>query len=243
MAPTTSDELRRLLARHGLPVELAERAVTGLALIPGGTGQSKLGGRPYVAAAWPTNNGRALTHLASIALEELPDVPMRSSLPREGTVVFFVDLSFDNEGWSPATASEPTVEIVHVPTASVAAAATPPDEQRGEYEVPVVLNERRVQFMSVLTLPAEELYEALDAHDSPDDFLVELHMPEHLVLGEPEYIQGDPREPGEVSVLQLNWDEELGFMYGDGGEVSFYGSPEDLQAGRWERIKVAVESS
>jgi uncharacterized protein YwqG len=243
MAPTTFDELHRLLARHGLPVELAERAVTGLALIPGGTRHSKLGGRPNVEGAWPTNNGRGLTHLASIALEDLPDVPMRSNLPREGTLVFFADLSFDNEGWSPADASEPVIEIVHVPAGSVSAAATPPDEQRDPDEVAVVLNERRVQFLPVLTLPAQELYDALDDHDDPDGFLVELDMPEHLLLGEPEYVQGDPREPGEVSVLQLNWDEELGFTYGDGGEISFHGSPEDLRAGRWQRIKATIESS
>jgi len=243
MAPTTVDELQQLLARHGLPSALGDRAVIGLALIPGEQGQSKLGGQPKVAAPWPTNNGRALTHLASIALEELPDVPARSVLPREGTVVFFADLSFDNEGWSPADGADSVIEIVHVLPGSVTTATTPPDEQRDPDEVPVVLNERRVQFLPVLTLPAEELYEALEHHEDPDGFLVELDMPAHLLLGEPEYIQGDPRGPGEVSLLQLNWDEDLGFTYGDGGEISFYASPDNLRAARWSDVKASLESS
>ena len=65
-----------------------------------------------------------------------------------------------------------------------------------------------------------------------DTFLVALDAPDHLLLGEPAYTQGDPREPGELSLLQINWDEELGVVYGDAGRFSFWGSPEDLRMGR-----------
>jgi hypothetical protein len=109
-------------------------------------------------------------------------------------------------------AGSPVIEIVHVPAGTATATATPPDEQRDAREIPVIMNERMVHFVPVLTLPAQELYEALDTIDSPDAFLVELDMPTHLFLGEPEYLQGDPRQPGELSLLQLDWDEELGFM-------------------------------
>ncbi len=242
MAPTTLDELHRLLAAHGLPLELAESAVAGLALVGGGAGSSKLGGRPDVPGPWPINSGRGLTHLASIALQEVPAGPWRARLPEAGTVVFFADLSVDNEGWSPAVGADPAIEIVHVPTGAATATAAPPDEQRDEHESPVVLNERPVQFRPVLTLPAYKLYEALDTLDSPEAFLSDLEMPTHLLLGEPEYIQEDPREPGELNLLQLDWDRELGFMYGDAGKISFYGSPEDLRAARWQRVKATLES-
>jgi uncharacterized protein YwqG len=242
MAPTTFDELQQLLTKHGLPLELAERAVAGLALVGGGTGRSKLGGRPEVPGSWPINNGRGLTHLASIVLEELPAGPWRTSLPGEGTVVFFADFSFDNEGWGPADGTSPFIEIVHVPAGAVAAAAMPPDEQRNAREIPVVLNERPVQFVPVLTLPAQELYEVLHTLDSPDAFLAELDMPTHLLLGEPGYLQEDPREPGELSLLQLDWDEELGFMYGDAGTISFWGSPQDVRSARWEHVKATPDS-
>jgi hypothetical protein len=46
-------------------------------------------------------------------------------------------------------------------------AAIPPDEPRGQYEVPAVLNERRVRFQPVLTLPdLDEIYDQLgDPHN------------------------------------------------------------------------------
>ncbi|RKQ88229.1 uncharacterized protein YwqG [Solirubrobacter pauli] len=242
MAPTTVEELRGLLVKHGLPVELAERAVAGLALVGGGAGRSKLGGHPEVPGSWPIHNGRGLTHLASIVLEELPTGQWRASLPEDGTVVFFADFSFDNEGWGPVDGTHPAIEIVHVRGGAAVAAATPPDEQRDAGEIPVVLNERLVQFVPVLTPPAEELYEALDMLDSPDAFLRELDMPTHLLLGEPGYLQGDPREPGELSLLQLDWDEELGFEYGDAGTISFWGSPEDIRSARWQHIKATPDS-
>ena len=84
--------------------------------------------------------------------------------PDAGTVVFFADLSWDNEGWGPAHGTEPVIEIVHVPAGPATAAATPPDEQRDEDETPVVLNERRVLFEPVLTLPfSDEVSDALEA--------------------------------------------------------------------------------
>ena len=166
--------------------------------------------------------------------------------PDAGTVVFFADLSWDNEGWGPAHGTEPVIEIVHVPAGPATAAATLPDEQRDEDETPVVLNERRVLFEPVLTLPfSDEVSDALEALGSTrtiDTFPVALDAPDHLLLGEPAYIQGDPREPGELSLLQINWDEELGFVYGDAGQISFWGSPEDLRMGRWQHVKATPES-
>jgi uncharacterized protein YwqG len=242
MAPSTSEELQLLLIKYGLPLDLAELAVPGLALLGGGAGRSKLGGCPEMPGPWPTNAGRGLTHLASIALEELPAGPWSTALPEAGTVVFFADFSFDNEGWGPVDAMDPAMEIVHVPPGRAFAAVTPPEERRDEREVPVVLNERPVRFAPVLTVPAQDLYDALDALESPDAFLVELDMPTHLLLGEPGYLQEDPREPGELSLLQLDWDEELGFMYGDAGTISFWGRPEDIRAARWQHVKATPDS-
>jgi uncharacterized protein YwqG len=171
-------------------------------LVPDGRGRSQLGGVPAIPGEWPVSNGRALTHLASIALEELPAIPQRASLPGDGTLVFFADFSFENEGWGPVTADHPAIEIVHVPAGAASAQATPPDEQRDEREVPVVLNELRVRFEAVV----------------------------------------NPREPEDLNLLQLNWDEELGFMFADAGQISFWAAPEDLRAGNWHRIMATTES-
>jgi hypothetical protein len=247
VTPTSHDELRRILAAHGQPVELIDHAAWGLALLAGGSGRSKLGGLPEIVGDWPTNNGRGLTHLASIVLEELPDIPLREGLPRTGTVVFFADFSWDNEGWGPVDATDPVIEIVHVLPGDQAVTATPPADDRDEDEVPVVLNERRVRIEPVLTLPtSEEVFDALNHEDdvvAQDTFFVALDRPDHLLLGEPGYIQEDPRGPGELSLLQINWDTELGFEFGDGGQISFYGRADDLREGRWDRVRAMPDSS
>jgi len=244
---TSHEQLVDVLSAHGLGPELAEHAAWGIALLPGGSGRSKLGGLPEITGPWPLNNGRALTHLASIVLEELPDVLVRSQLPESGTLVFFADFSTENEGWGPSDSSEAAIAIMHVPTGEGLPAAAAPDEPRDESSVPVVLNERRVLFEAVLTMPVlDEIFDQLEDSEDPtavDTFAVDLDAPEHLLLGEPVYIQEDPREPGELSLLQLNWDVDLGFTYGDGGQISFYGRPEDLRAGRWEHVKAMPDSS
>ncbi len=247
VTPTSHDQLRDVLLAHGLRPELAEHAAWGIALLPGGSGRSKLGGLPEIAGSWPLNHGRALTHLASIVLEELPDAPVRWQLPRTGTLVFFADFSTENEGWGRWSTTEAAIAIVQVPTGRELPPAAAPNAPREEYNVPIVLNERRVRLEPVLTMPVlDEIFDQLETNpedsSAVDAFCVDLDAPEHLLLGEPVYIQEDPREPGELSLLQLNWDVELGFTYGDGGQISFYGRPEDLRARRWQHVKATPDS-
>jgi hypothetical protein len=219
VAPTSHEQLLDVLSAHGLRPELAEQAAWGIALLPGGSGRSKLGGLPEIPGVWPLNNGRALTHLASIALEELPDVPVRSQLPSTGTLVFFADFSTENEGWGPSDGTEAAIAVMHVPAGEEMPLAAAPDEPRDEYNVPVVLSERRVLFEPVLTMPVlDEIFDQLESPEDPsavDDFCVDLDAPQHLLLGEPAYIQQDPRDPG----------------------------PEDLSAGRWQHVKAMPDSS
>jgi uncharacterized protein YwqG len=131
---------------------MADDAAWGVALLPGGNGDSRLGGRPQIASPWPVNDGRGLTHLASIVLEEVPEFPGREHLPSEGTLVFFVDFSIESEGWGPAVAGESVFELIYVPAGAEVATAEPPDEPRGHYDVPVLLQERRVRFAPLLTV-------------------------------------------------------------------------------------------
>ena len=87
-----------LLAKHDVPSKFLELAGWGLELIPG-DGASRLGGRPELRGAWPRNAaGHALTHLASVALAELPAFEGRELLPAGGTPVFFGDFHQDSEG-------------------------------------------------------------------------------------------------------------------------------------------------
>jgi hypothetical protein len=141
------------------------------------------------------------------------------------------------------------IRIVHVEARTATIGAVPPDEPRGERDVPVELNEVRVRFEPVLTPPwwPDELE---DAHDDAYNAFADALLPvthgvgarAHLLLGHPTAVQWDPREPGEINLLHLDWDEQLGFMYGDAGDVMFSGAPEDILAGRWERVKAEPNS-
>jgi len=239
-APQSREELADLLHARGVRPSVAELAKWGLAMVPGGHEQSRLGGLPVLEGGWPLNDGRALTHLASIALAELPEFEDRDLLPQDGTLVFLADFSDEHEGWGVARAAGPEVRILHVP-AGVGRPITPPDETRGEDEVPVVLNERRVRSSPVLTLPFPEDLDEDEAESLAA--LGESASPDHILLGHPVFIQDNPPGNGQISLLQLNWDEPLSFTYGDGGQITFFGSPEDIRAGHWDRLHAQVDSS
>src|SRR3954449_1645772 len=73
--PMTREALAELVAAFELPDWLATGASWGLALVLSATGVSRIGGRPDLPhGEWPLNEGRALTHLATIALMELPEI-------------------------------------------------------------------------------------------------------------------------------------------------------------------------
>jgi hypothetical protein len=232
LRPRSRAELATMLEADGARPELAELAGWGLALVPGGKGASRLGGRPEFDGEWPPGH----THLASIALDELPEFEGRDLLPRDGSLVFFGD--FREEIWPPPS------RVVYVPPGTSTTVVSPAEEPpRGEYEVPLELEERRVRFEPVLTLPIPTNLE-----DSERDALFAFHelledTPDHLLLGHPVYIQDDPPEDGRISLLQMNWDEPLNFMYADGGSITFRGHPEDIRAGRFDRIYVELSSS
>jgi uncharacterized protein YwqG len=240
-APRSREALAELLHARGIRRSLAELATWGLALVPDGQGQSRLGGHLELEGEWPHNDGRALTHLASIALAELPDFEDRNLLPHDGTIVFLADFGDEHGGWDVASAAGPEVRIIHVP-AGAGQPVAPPDERRGEREVPVTLNERRIRFSPVLTLPFPD-----DLDEDDEDALLALQeesvSPDHLLLGHPVYIQDNPPDNGQISLLQLNWDEPLNFMCGDGGQITFFGSPADIRAGRWDQLHAQLDSS
>jgi uncharacterized protein YwqG len=249
--PVTREALVELVAAFELPDWLATRAGWGLALVPGGVGVSRIGGRPDLPdGEWPLNDGRGLTHLATIALAELPEIEGRDDLPPDGTLVFFADFSEESEGWGPATGDDPVIRIIHVPAGTATRGAEPPDEARDFRGVPVEIGERRVRFEPVLTLPSPDAGDLSDeewaAYEQFTDQFYEvtpgLGTDAHLMLGHPTVVQEDPREPGEINLLHLDYDDELNFMYGDAGDVTFYGAAEDIRAGRWDRVKAMPNS-
>ena len=230
--PDSRAKLAEVLEAHGIRASLAQQAKWGLGLVPADAAESRLGGRPLIDGEWPrSSDGHAHTHLASIALSEVPDFEERDLLPSSGTLVFFAFVG---------DAGDDEAHVVHVPTAAGARIA-PPDESLEERVVPAELEERRVRLEPMLTLPFPD-----DLEDEEETALLnleELNAPDHLLLGHPIYVQDNPPEDGRISLLQINWDEPLGFTFGDGGQITLHGTADDIRAGRWDRIIAQTDDS
>jgi hypothetical protein len=118
-------ELAAILAREGIPDPGAKRVVEdatwGILLEPGSSRVSRLGGRPVLATdrGWPAaRNGRALTHLATLSLIELPNVEGRDVLPADGHLSFFVDLDDQDALWEPIEPGDERDDrfaVIHTP--------------------------------------------------------------------------------------------------------------------------------
>lgn len=230
--PRTRAELAELLAAHGIRASLAEQAKWGLEIVPAGAAESRLGGRPQFVGEWPlSKDGRAHTHLASIALSELPDFEDRELLPASGTLVFFAFIG---------DAGDDEAHVMHV-TSGTGHLVPPPQELPEQRVVPVELNEQRVRFEPVLTVPFPRELEYEEAMALSE--LEDLSAPRHLLLGHPVYVQDNPPEDGQISLLQINWDETLNFMFGDGGQITLHATPNDIQTGNWDRITAQTDDS
>ena len=240
---TDRTELAAVLAREGIPEPGAERVVQdatwGIVLEPGGSGATRLGGRPVLAAgaAFPTTaDGRPLTHLATLALTELPDVEGRDVLPADGYLSFFADLEDEDSLWEPI---EPGDEL----SDRFAVIDTPGGAPTHEPDGPG-LKEMRVQPRARLQLRhvgfgyADYLY-GLDAvAERTLERIVQRANGDvdHQLLGFPATVQDDPRHKGEVSLLHIVDDWQIGFSFLDAGSLHFYAPPEDVRAQRWDQV-------
>jgi uncharacterized protein DUF1963 len=245
--PASTIELAGLLGQFGLSPDLAQQAAWGLVLASGGRGRSRLGGRAELpdGMAWPVHEGRVLTHLATIVLSELPDFDGRDALPAAGDLLFFADLTEEGELWEPTVVGDDErVQIIEIAEGTPVREVTPPRDDRDEYDPPAVLRRRKVAFRPVLTIPEEPA--GVDAaHRYAYDKLFEATQdftPGHMVLGHPVVVQGDPREPGQMSLLHIGWDEALGFEFLDAGDLTFHGDAADVRAGRWDRLTISPSS-
>jgi len=63
---------------------------------------------------------------------------------------------------------------------------------------------------------------------------------QNQLLGYPWPVQEDPREPGQIVLLHVAGDNELGFWldFLDAGDIHFLGTPEAIRGGRWDQLTV-----
>lgn len=234
------DELAALLADAGLTraeaAAIAGDAEWGLVLGKGGTGVSRLGGAPVLAAGtpWPHAGERPLTHLATIALAELPAVEGRDYLPADGLLSFFADLDDEAEFFEDDHAGEGGLaRVLHTPAGADTEAPAPPGE---------VLDELRVTFTPRLQLRHRSLHyqPALDelAHATVRALADRLNgKPYAQLLGHPLPLQEDHRTPGQRVVFHICERVGIGFAIMDGGDLTFLG-----EADRWDQLTVIPDS-
>ena len=213
---------------------MVDDAAWGILLEPGGTGVSRLGGRPVLAVDqdWPaTSDGRPLAHLATLCLDELPDV-----LPADGYLGFFVDLEDQDAVWEPIEPGDARGDrfaVIH----------TPGDAPTREPHGPS-LKERRVRPRARLQLRHVGFRYALHRFgiDEDGERILERIAERangnnvHQLLGFPATVQDDPRTNDEVSLLHLVDDWQLDFSFLDAGSVHFYAPADELRARRWQQV-------
>jgi Domain of unknown function (DUF1963) len=251
LRPRSREELATLLLDVGLSGDEAARiaadALWGIVLEPGGTGVSRLGGGPVLLpdTPWPHADGRPLTHLATIALDELPAVDGREHLPDDGLLSFFADTSEQGEFVEPIEPSSETgrdlVAVIHTPAGATTHEPTPPGEILVEQRVSPVarLQLRHLGFgygnrLFGIDALAERAVERLTERVNG--------AVNHQLLGYPWPVQDDPRKPGQLVLFHIADDTELEFSFIDAGDIHFLGTPEDIKARRWDQLTVVPNS-
>ena len=197
---------------------VSDDSAWAIVLEPGGDGESRLGGRPVLAAGtpWPAAEGRPLTHLATIALRELPDVDGRDVLAPDGYLGFFADLSDEGEFYEPVGPGSPRPELVRT-------VYVPPGAETYEPQLPHASD--RAAWISLrscsgacapsrgcrsATSPMASSARSCPASTSGRSTSISrLRRPingdiEHQLLGYPDVVQGDPRgRPTDVAVFHM----------------------------------------
>jgi hypothetical protein len=251
LRPRSREELAALLVDVGLTADeaacIAADALWGIVLESGGRGVSRLGGAPVLSAGtpWPHAEARPLTHLATIALDELPAVDGREHLPDDGLLSFFADTSEEGEFVEPIEPGSETghdlVAVIHTPVGPPTHEPTPPGEVLVEQRVcPVArLQLRHVGFgygnrLFGIDALAERAVERLTERVNG--------AVDHQLLGHPWAVQDDPREPGQIVLFHIADDAKLEFSFIDAGDIHFLGTPEDIKACRWHQLTVVPNS-
>jgi uncharacterized protein YwqG len=231
---------------------------------------SYLGGTPPLAAgmAWPTKGAEALTFIACLDLESLQKVSLLPWLPPSGRLLFFYDTEHQPWGFDPKHRGG--WAVLHTADASTPVTRQPPAPALPRIGVSfeafrsVPLWERpEVSALQLTDAEAETLVDLQSA--------VYRKEPCHQVDGFPNPIQGDEMELecqlvsngiycGDASgyesakaaalrggasewklLLQVDSDDDLKVMWGDGGVLYFWIREGDARAGRFENAWVVLQ--
>ena len=188
--------------------------------------KSKLGGNPNLpdSIAWPVNpQGIPLDFLAQIYC---PDLPGGLGLPDTGTLFFFYDaeeMPWEGEG------EEKRHRAVIYTLESL------PETVRNSGGRPP-FGEVFLTFEQMETFPPDD--DSFEENDDKDTVERDAH---HQMLGYPIYIQDKDMAPGKILLLQLDTDDDTGWMWGDMGMIYFWIAPQELDARNFDDVRLILK--
>jgi hypothetical protein len=240
------DQAQRL-REHFLP---GVRLVRGPSTAPLGT--TKLGGRPDLprSVRWPACKGQRLAFLMQVRIGDMPGAG------GSGMLAVFGGLKRDDDGVAPIELAAGRVKpggcvaVVHV---------TGPLHRRATPRGVKTLRDTPVDLRPTLLPPwfdSAEYYLHAEVPFEPWGALFDETAwgvlgakppfePIHQLLGWSASVQWGVefgcgyhpgKRPSRRLLLELDWDERLRFAYGDGGVLFLTITPQDLRAGRYDRL-------
>lgn len=233
--------------------------------------RTRIGGRPLLppGAPWPTTAaGDPLTFVAVIDLASAPPIPEPVVLPADGLLLVYVlvgDLN-PEEGVLAFVEHEPNSETAvafHIPPGTdpvaVSAPNGPPLRRQacdGEADTPV--NEPVALRPVLIPLDSEGGATELGLHPSQADRYEEIAwaLTRRIknsdqangvrvlgtLLGAEAGVQDQGAADGELVLLSINGDADVGLTWGDGGDVRILIDRADAEAGRWDRAHAIGDS-
>ena len=232
--------------------------------------KSYLGGDPYLPSGitWPSKDGKDLSFLASLNLEEVSATGVVPWLPKQGTLLFFYDA--ENQPWGFDPVDRGGWSVLHVDEIGMSETAKIP-----------TLPQFFVELEEVESLPDWQRFEELgvDIDQSEVDTYLDGYLEwggegvEHQIGGYPRPVQGDGMEleaqlasngvycgdgsgyqsdegkrlaPGAKDwklLLQFSSDDDLDVMWGDVGELYFWVREQDAREGDFSNVWVVLQCS
>jgi uncharacterized protein YwqG len=235
-----------------------------------GETSSYVGGAPLLptGAAWPSKGGVPLTFLADLDLAPLHAASPLPWLPPAGRLLFFYDA--ENQPWGFDPKDRGSWAVLFAADGAPASSAPPGESALTRHAVTFKRIDTYPSWerpeVAALKLSDAEAEILIDASDAVFE-----KAPHHQVGGFPDPIQGDEMElecqlvsnglycgdsSGYLSsrasalrggagewrlLLQIDSDDDLGVMWGDGGILYFWIREADARAGRFDQAWVVLQ--
>lgn len=226
-------------------------------------GESKIGGLPDLPKnqIWFTSQEKPLSFLAQINFEEVKKFDIENKLPEKGIIYFFYNAEKETEGYLLSDKDEFKVFYFDGDIDQLERTKAP-----NNLDEEFIFNEAKLGFKNELDLPdcryqeLDSIFKTSEEQDAYCEIQNELgyeYDAFHKLLGHSDNIQNpmeiecerivngemDYNDPNQIKkskkwilLFQLDSDEDLDFMWGDGGRIYFWIKEKDLKAKKFEKV-------